>query len=327
MNQALRKSIQTYGLVVGIGAVIALAYAAPTAGAFLSKYHAVDAAVMAIFLMAGLTTPLEHLGEDLGKWRCHLVIQGFTFAIMPAVLYVTSGWIDEAPVRYGVYLVAVLPTTISSCVVFTTAAGGRAGCAMLNAVGGNLIGIILSPLLLGLLIGRSAAPDFDSTLRAILKLCWLVLLPFVAGRLCGRLLPVVAARTRRIQSYAAQSCILLIMFCAFSTSAGELGEAIGALWRCFLYLAVIHGIIVAAATAASRLFRLLAADAAAVVFCATQKTLAMGIPLAYAFFEGTGVSVALVLLPLVFYHLFQLVFGSLLIPYWAGRTAGRMDRP
>jgi len=317
-----RKLVRTYWFVAGIGAVLGLAYVTPEAGHLLSEYGAKKAAVIAIFLMSGLTTPLRHLGEDVGRWRCHLLVQSFSFMLIPTALYLTSGWLPDGPVRYGVYLVAVLPTTTSSCVVFTTAAGGRSSCALLNAVGGNLIGIVLSPLLLGLAVGYGGTTDLHSVSKAVRALCWLVLLPFVLGGVCGYVLPQRAvARVKRIQPVAAQTCVLLLMFCAFADSLGDLADSFKSLWACFLYLAIAHVAILAAANAGTRMFRLPPDVAAAGVFCSTQKTLAMGMPLAISFFEGADVNIALVLLPLIFYHLFQLIVGGLLIPRWSRRIA------
>ena len=42
---------------------------------------------------------------------------------------------------------------------------------------------------------------------------------------------------------------------------------------------------------------------------------------------STVLAVALILLPLVFYYLFQLLFGGLLIPYWSNRIAVSAGQP
>ena len=328
LGKNVKKLIGTYWFIIGIGVVLGLAYVAADTGIFLYRYNAHRAAVIAIFLMSGMTTPMKRLGEDVKKWRCHLLVQMFSFAVIPALFFFTSGWLPDGPVRYGVFLVAVLPTTVSSCVVFTTAVGGRVSCAVLNTVGGNLLGIVLSPLLLGLLIGYGGAVEFAAVSRSIPALCMLVLLPFAAGRACGCVLPdSFSARVKGVQSYAAQACVLVIMFCAFSKSSSDLAESLGALWKCFLYLAVAHVVLVAAAMACVRALRLPEPVAAAALFCSTQKTLAMGVPLAFSFFGNTDTAIALILLPLVFYYLFQLLFGGLLIPYWSNRIAVSAGQP
>jgi len=317
----MKDFVRKYGFLAGVAIVIAVAYVVPAAGTFLGRYGAQAAAVAVIFFLSGVTTRLKHVGDDLKNWRCHLLIQGFSFALIPVLFTLASGWMPDGALKYGVYLVAVVPTTISSCVVLTTAAGGRTSCALLNAVGGNLIGIALSPLLLGLLVGREGGFCFPAALRTTLQLCRIVLLPFVAGKMAGLALPAFVARVSRVQSYVAQGCILLIMFCAFAKSLNGLAGALAGMWPCFVYLAVAHVIFVAAATACTRAVKLSAPESTAAVFCATQKTLAMAIPLAAAFFAGTEVPLGVVILPIVFYHLFQLSFASFVVPYWARRNS------
>jgi len=317
----MKALVKRYWFLAGVAAAIALAGVAPDAGAFLGKLGAKTAAVAAIFFMSGVTMDLKHVRDDMKKWRCHALVQGSSFVAAPAILFLTSGWLPDGPLKYGVYLVAVVPTTISSCVVLTTAAGGRTPCALVNAVGGNLLGIVLSPLLLGALIGRSGALDSGAALRTVTKLCLLVLLPFAAGKCVGPMVSSFAARVKKLQSVLAQILILIIMFCAFSDSLGGLKGAWGEIWKCFLYLAVAHLVFVGLITLAARVAQLADDESAAVVFCGSQKTLAMAIPLALSFFAGSDVPGAVVLLPIIFYHFFQLAFASVLVPYWARRTA------
>lgn len=316
----MKSCIKRYWFLAGIGLAVALAYVLPDAGIFLGGHHAKGAAVVTIFLMSGLTTGLRQVRDDVKNWRCHVLVQGFSFLVIPAVLVWTSGWLRDDALRYGIWLVAVLPTTISSCVVLTTAAGGRTSCALLNAVGGNLLGIIVSPLLLGFLVGHGNALDGALALRTMAALCRIVLLPFALGRIAGLAFPSLATRVNRFQSYAAQGCILLIMFCAFAASLGSLTESLGAVWPCFAYLAAAHVLFVVAAGGGARLFRLPADVSASAVFCAGQKTLALGLPLADSFFAEMDVPLAVVILPIIFYHLFQLAFASSLVSYWAKRT-------
>jgi len=307
-------------LVIGIGLAAGAAWGVPNAGIFLGDHGAKTAAVALIFLMSGATMPLAHLGEDLRKWRCHAAIQGFSLGLIPLAIWYTSGWVAEGAVRYGIFIVAVVPTTISSCVVLTSAAGGRTPCALINAVGGNLLGIFLSPFLLALMIGGEGGLPGSRIVRTILHLCAIVVLPFAVGKLLARLFPRLAGRVKRIQSFAAQLAILLIMFCAFAASRDRLRENASEMWVAFVYLAVAHVVFVAALTALVAAMRLAARDATAVVMCGSQKTLALGIPLCEAFFRGGDVPTGVLIVPLVFYHVFQLAAAGLLVAYWSKRN-------
>jgi len=301
--------------------VLALGWWAPRLGEAVRQYHGAQAAVVGIFLLSGLTIGFSHVLDDLSRWRCHLLIQASSFGLAPLLVALTAGWFAQAEVRQGLFLVAAVPTTISSCVVFTTLAGGRRACALLNAVGGNLAGVVISPFLLRLLIG--AGPGGPVRVgRAMLELGLLVLLPFAVGQALGRFGRGLRGSAERLAKPLAQVLILLIMLCAFSGSLRRLaGDGMGRWGTAFLYLIGLHLVMGGVLLAAARWGGLRRDESAAVFFCGTQKTLAMGAPLAYAYFAGAEVVVGLVLLPLVFYHFFQLILGSLLVHAWARRGA------
>jgi predicted Na+-dependent transporter len=58
--------------------------------------------------------------------------------------------------------------------------------------------------------------------------------------------------------------------------------------------------------------RLDGADTIAAVFVAPQKTIAMGIPLLTTYFAGDPQTLALAIVPLLFYHPWQLLVAGLL---------------
>ena len=66
----------------------------------------------------------------------------------------------------------------------------------------------------------------------------------------------------------------------------------------------------------THLARLNREDAIACYFCSVKKTLAMGIPLAILIF-GSRPDLSLILLPIMFYHPFQLFTNGILANHWA----------
>ncbi len=302
------------------GLTLVLAWAAPLVGNSLDRVYMPKIAIVGIFLLSGITLRMGSVLEDVTRWRCHLIIQSIAFVFIPAVVFGTTGWLPAGPIKYGIYMMAVLPITISSCVVFTGLAGGRTACALLNAVGGNLLGVFVSPLLLGLLIVKGNDTGAVNALGAISKLACLVLLPFVIGQLLGAGVPNLRAPVKKVERITSKVLILLIMLCAFSRSWERIAASnLSTLGTCFAYLAVLHLAVIAAVMGIIRTVKLPPTEAAAVFFCATQKTLSLGIPLAIAFFAEPLHGI--VILPITFYHFFQLIIGTFLIPYWARRTA------
>lgn len=314
--------LKRYWSLPGIAAALLLAWYVPEVGQRLQHLQVPKLAVAVIFVLSGLALSLSHVLDDVGRWRCHALIQGASFVMAPVLMALSARCFSDANVRHGLYVVAAVPTTISSCVVFTSLAGGRTACALLNAVGGNVAGVVLSPLILRLMTGTGPGAPVR-TGRAMLELGLLVLLPFAVGQIIAGLRPSVRRAMNRIGPPLSQVLILLIMLCAFSGSLHRLtGGAMSRWGVAFAYLAGFHATLGVALLAAVRLSGLRRDESVAVFFCGTQKTLAMGTPLAYAYFADDAGAVGLVLLPLVFYHLFQLVVGNVLAHVWARRTIG-----
>ncbi len=320
-----QKLVRTYWFLAGVGLVLLLAYLAPGVGLTLDRLGFRTLSVIAMFLITGLIISAKGVARDVGNWRCHALVQSFSFILAPIVIYLTSWWVSDGAVKDGLYLIAVLPTTVSSCVAFTVASGGSGACAVVNAVGGNFMGVFLSPILLGFLTGEFAAHGLAGVGAKIFRLCLLVLLPFAVGQVIRLRLPAIADKMKGKGSYMAQGCVLLLMFCAFSRSLDRILAGLTAMWPSFVYLAGLHFFLIAAATAGSRLLRLSARESAAAVFCSTQKTMALGIPLAHAFFSEADVAVGVVILPLIFYHFFQVSFAGVLVQYWSRRIRKRAE--
>jgi sodium/bile acid cotransporter 7 len=64
----------------------------------------------------------------------------------------------------------------------------------------------------------------------------------------------------------------------------------------------------------SPLLKISRGEAVAAAFCASQKTLAFGLPLINTIFEGNP-NLAAYCAPLMFVHPLQMTFGSLLLPF------------
>lgn len=106
-----------------------------------------------------------------------------TFGLFP-LLGVAIGFIPEsilpAPLYMGVLFLCVLPSTVQSSIAFTSMAGGNVPAAICSASASNIFGMVLTPLLVGLLFtvgGHGGGFSLDAFLQIFLQL----LLPFIAG--------------------------------------------------------------------------------------------------------------------------------------------------
>src|SRR6202030_3280678 len=91
-------------------------------------------------------------------------------------------WPAEPPaLRDGFLYLCVLPSTVSTSVVLTSVAGGNTAAAILSAAFSNIVGVILTPLLVTLLMQASGKTGTGSLGPLLLDITMLTLLPVAAG--------------------------------------------------------------------------------------------------------------------------------------------------
>ena len=94
--------------------------------------------------------------------RLNIVIQGINFVVIPLVFLCVALLFSHADffshgILDGLILLGTQPTTISSCVMLTLSAGGDETLAIANSIGGNVLGVIITPVLTTFLIDLLAS--------------------------------------------------------------------------------------------------------------------------------------------------------------------------
>ncbi|MEN9840982.1 MAG: hypothetical protein RL376_782 [Verrucomicrobiota bacterium] len=272
--------------------------------------------VALIFVVQGLLLPVAALRAGLSQWRLHVVVQGITFMGFPLLgllLASTVGRVLPEELRIGLVYLCVLPSTVSSASVLTAAAGGNTAGAICNAVLSSLLGIVLTPALLAVALGlqgvtlNGAGGGVDAG-RIMLELVKLILLPLALGQLLQIGLGAWAAKNKKRLGTLSTAVILFIVFAAFCDAAKAQVWTRHGVGFPLAALGVAAGLFVLATGLLRAVVRgvgLNAGDAVAAEFCAVQKTLASGVPLAGVIFAGDP-RVGLYLLPLLIYHPLQL---------------------
>jgi len=321
--------LRSNGLLLGLLLAVVAAFLFPRPGAREGILHGSlvsDVGVSVILFLQGLSLAWENVRAALGSWRLHVIIQVFTFVVFPIVglgfyFFGYVVWPSEPPaVRDGFLFLCVLPSTVSSSVVLTSVAGGNTAGALFNAALSNIVGVVLTPVLVHLLMqasGRSA--PFGPLL---LKICLLTLLPFSIGMLLRRYLKKYVDANKRWVNRICNTIVLLIVYTAFCDSVENKIWTIYGMGLTVKVLALVSVLFTGISLlvfGVCRMSQLRRPDAIAAYFCSVKKTIAMGVPLATLIF-GQRNDLSLILLPLMFYSPVQLLVNGMIANQLAKET-------
>lgn len=308
-------------ILMGIAATVA-----PVRGDAAVTADGITAAAIAlVFFLHGARLSREAVIRGLTHWRLHLVVLAATFAAFPLLtlgLAALPAWITPPELAVGLVFLGCLPSTIQSSIGFTAIARGNVAAAVAAASASNLIGIALTPVLVGLLLQAQGAMDASSIRDIVLQL----LVPFVAGQALRRWVgPWITARAR-VLSWVDRGAILLVVYTAFSSAVVEgVWTKLGVLdlVRLLVLCTVLLLAILLATAAAARLLGFDKADEIAIVFCGSKKSLASGAPMAAALLPGAAAGVAMI--PLLVFHQIQLMACAAIAQRYASRPDNAGD--
>ncbi|WP_395943721.1 bile acid:sodium symporter family protein [Brevundimonas sp.] len=305
-----------------VGAVV-LASLAPCRGSVaIALDWATRAAITLLFFMHGAKLSREAVVHGLGAWRLHLGVAGSTFILFPllgmAVALAPGVWVSDE-VKVGVLFLCALPSTVQSSIALTAIAGGNVAAAVCSASLSNIVGVVLTPLLVGLMIHTQSEAAGD-LLGAIGNVALTLLAPFVVGHLSRPITAAFVDRHKVLLGRLDRGSILLVVYTAFSAAV------IGGVWTRLTAgdLAVIAVLDVALLAAvlgltafAARLAGLKVADEIVLVFCGSKKSLASGVPMAAALFPAA--TAGIIIVPLMMFHQLQLIVCAILARRYAER--------
>lgn len=324
----LRKMASDWFLAGMITAVV-LASLFPECGATDGPMHAgtvSDAGIFCVFLLHGLSLSTRSLREGMARWRLHLLVQTLTFVAFP-LLYIPfraafGGVIPEGLMLGFLYLCA-LPSTIQSSVAMTAIGRGNVPAAIFNATLSSLLGIVLTPAIVGLAVGDAQGPGGMAFGKSVTNIALLLLLPFVLGQalrpVCGNL----ASRHKKSIGAFDKLVILLLVYGSFCDSVKSGLWTDNGLEVIALTMGGAAVFLAMALAVSSRLSKWLGfsmEDRITAIFCGSKKTLASGVPMARVLF-GAHPALGMIVMPIMFYHQLQLFVCSIM----AGRFASRRD--
>ena len=302
---------------------VALATVLPCRGSAASVFEVLtDVAIALLFFLHGAKLSREAVVAGATHWRLHLTVLASTFVLFPLLGLALRPLLAPlvTPELYlGVLFLCALPSTVQSSIAFTSIARGNVAAAICAASASSLLGIVVTPLLVGLMLEShgQGGMSWDAIGSIVLQL----FVPFVAGQIAQRWIGGWVARHRALVSYVDQGSILLVVYTAFSAAVLQ------GLWKqvplpvlggLLLVNAVLLAIALLLTRYGARALGFDRADEITIVFCGSKKSLASGVPMAKVLFAGHPLGA--IVLPIMLFHQIQLMTCAVLARRYAARS-------
>lgn len=295
-------------------ATVLLASFLPARGEFVGWLNSLTVAAIALlFFMHGAKLSREAILAGSSNWRLHLWVMFSTFIIFPLLGVLFKWWspVDVSPQLYdGFIYLCILPATVQSAIAFTSLAGGNVAAAVCSASASSLLGIFVSPLLVGLLMNVHGE---TGSLQQVGTIVLQLLVPFVVGHLSRPLIGKWIERNRKLIGKTDQTSILLVVYAAFSEAVTHgiwQQVGIGSLAFIVAVSIILLTMVLVMNIAMARWLGFSKADEVTIIFCGSKKSLANGIPMANILFPTA--TVGIMVLPLMVFHQVQLMTCAVL---------------
>ncbi len=279
-------------------------------GTWVKRRHGTDIMVFLIFLISGLVMDIRKLEAGVRDIRATLTALGLIVVISPLMAAVAFFLPLDPGLMVGLFIVAAMPTTLSSGVVMTQTAGGNMAHALFVTIVSNLIAIFSIPFVLPLLL---AGLDLEQRIQIekgdiICKLIVLVLIPL----LLGMGLKISVCKSGRLERWrlqmVSQFMILAIVFISLSGAKPVLEKPGMPLLIPVFLVTVFHAILLAWAFLLVRVMRIPRGRFESIVFMGTQKTLPLSVMIQVTYFYEFGTA----LLVCVLHHILHLIMDGYL---------------
>lgn len=302
-----------------IVAAIALATVLPVTGDVRPVAQGtVNVAIFMLFLFYGMRLSRAQVWQGLGNHRLLVPLVIWVFGAMGMAGWLawqgTAAFIPPALAMGFLYL-GVLPSTVQSATVYSSLAGGSVASSVVAAALLNILGVFLTVPLYSLLAGGG---DTVLSGQTLVKVLTILLLPFVLGQALQKYTGEWVSRYRARIALMDKGVIALGVYVAFSGAVEQdiWSQLEPDVWMivlivCALLLLVAYGGV----WLLGGTLRLSRPDRIAMLFAGGQKSIAMGAPLATIMFPAAIAGT--VLLPLLVYHLAQMIIAAVV----AGRLA------
>jgi sodium/bile acid cotransporter 7 len=313
------KKIGIDGFVIALLLAVLAAWIYPKFGTMsspISLSFITDIGIAGIFFFYGLRINPAQIRTGILNWKLHILIQITTFILFPALIFLVMVFVPDVKnnlLWVGIFYVAALPSTVSSSVLMVSIGRGNIPAAIFNASLSSILGVVLTPLWMRFFLSQtqSGIANFcDILLRLLIQ----IILPLTVGFLLHRFLSRFAVKHIKFLRLFEKTVIVLIVYTAFSGSFSDGIFSSYSLWTIcgvaggmLLLFTLIYQIL----RIVCKMLRFSLEDSITAIFCGSKKSLVHGSAMAKVLFQGIA-STGLVLVPIMLYHIIQLIVVSVI---------------
>ncbi|MCP5396932.1 MAG: bile acid:sodium symporter [Sphingomonadaceae bacterium] len=270
-----------------------------------------NAGVFLLFLLNGMRLERADVLRGVGNWRFLGALALFSFGAMAlagmGIAKIGDNYLPPL-LALGFLYLGSLPSTVQSATAYTSMAGGNVANSVVAAALLNILGVFVTVPIFSLM-GGGAEVQLGG--NGLLKIVLILILPFTIGQL-------VQTRTHRwitehkgLVGWMDRLAIATAVYVGFSGAVeqgiwSKLDLASWAMLAAGVSVLLVFGFI--GAWLVGGLMKHPRADRISFMFAGAHKSTAMGAPLAMVLFPPA--LAGMVLVPLLTYHLFQLVLSA-----------------
>ncbi len=309
--------------------MVILASVMPVSGQAADVFGSITTVAIAIlFFLHGAKLSREAVLEGLMHWKLHGLVFAFTFALFPVLGLLAKPFLLPMlgqELYWGFLFMCFLPSTVQSSIAFTSVAQGNVAAAVCSASFSNIIGMLITPLLVAYFILGQSTHSFDPT-SSILQITLLLLVPFILGQLLRPWIFPQMKKMPKIVKVFDQGSILMVVYGAFSSAvvAGLWQQvSLSTLFALVIACSVLLTIIMLLTLYIPRALGFNRADQKAIFFCGSKKTLASGVPMAQILFIGQPLG--MIVLPIMIFHQIQLMVCGIIANMWSKHSDVRIE--
>jgi sodium/bile acid cotransporter 7 len=312
----MKKWLADKWFILGLLAVAAITTADSSEwtvrlGRMLKNHHGTDIVIVLIFFFSGWVLEANQIKTGLVDTKASLTALMTIFLIAPLIAWGMGYLPMDIQIKTGLFIVAVMPSTLSSGVVMTGLAGGNMAHALVVTILANTAAVLTIPLSLGLLLSSpESARNIEIDKGAItLQIGLLVLTPLVVGVMArfksGPPRPAARKAAQRVN----QVLILVMVWMALSQGRNTLVNHLGALMPIGIMVFVYHLILILISVGLVRSLNLPSGRRESVILMGAQKTLPLSVILQVRLFPDYG----LTLVVCVAHHIIHLIMDGYVV--------------